>query len=222
MPDPVIENIYDLLDLVRQRPAMYLGSLSISALSPFITGYQFGHNYGNSDFRGKEEPPFRHFTQWLGRGFGRDGGLASYDRILKSEALFVDLDEDAAALDMFFKFLDEFRERQLHMRAHIDFETTKKSKFSREYRDDARDPEELPLSTTKVTVIEYIPRSTSSNRLRDRYTRFSPGPEFYLSYDYVNQYGDSHTSDDYFRTLEESMKRCAEEFDFDISEWIVD
>lgn len=192
---------------------MYLGGSSISALSQFISGFEFARDLDTSSYE-QEEPPFRHFNAWLGRGYRRDGGGASYPRILKSEAYFVDWDVEAAALDMFFELLDEFRRRQPLTQAFIDFNSPRMSTFVCEFDHDSKP---VPLTTSKVVIDEY---RYKKGEIGPRYTNFKPVKEFYLTYAYVNQYGQPQIHDDWFDSLDAAKEHGAAEFGFSLADWV--
>lgn len=58
-----INNIYDLIDLMKERSGMFIGENKISAMSSFLDGYQFcarTHNIKQE----KVFPPFWYFHEW--------------------------------------------------------------------------------------------------------------------------------------------------------------
>jgi hypothetical protein len=91
-------SIVTLIDEIKSRPAMYLGRRSLSCLRSFLDGWCY---------RDKEEPCdasfFRGFHEWVERKYGQKD-TQSWDRII----LFYSQDE-ADALDRFFKLFDEYR-----------------------------------------------------------------------------------------------------------------
>lgn len=90
-------DIYELLDNVRKRPAMYLGNLrSLSSLMAFVRGIVF---------RGlcKSDPPFYLFGNWLGvRVSEMKGNTMPFEWMEREWG-------SEKAFDMFFELLDEYR-----------------------------------------------------------------------------------------------------------------
>ena len=61
-----MDNLYDLLQLIREKPGMYLGRPSIEALYMFLTGYNFARRQLNVPLS-EQEIAFQHFQPWLQR-----------------------------------------------------------------------------------------------------------------------------------------------------------
>ena len=118
-------NIYDLLDKMHERPAMYLGSKSLIRMDAFLQGHKEAmHHRGIKD---TAQPPFHgiEFHDWvavkLGYNYSEMGWCNAilFDTLgwtpktrRKWERLTVrgvKLAEDAAALDRFYELLDEYR-----------------------------------------------------------------------------------------------------------------
>jgi len=103
---PLIKTIYDLFDLVRTRPKMYLGNngQTLTTLIAFANGYDFAclHNGVKLD---EGTPPYSHFVHWITyRLFGKPSSLPwefMEDRLGQS-----------AAFSTFLEMLDEFRSLQ--------------------------------------------------------------------------------------------------------------
>jgi hypothetical protein len=94
------ENLYDLLDKMRERPAMYLGEASITCLEAFISGFNEGSNY-----EVPENPPFDGFNNFVGKFYGKYT-TAGWKNLILSDHY----GNEKEALDRFFVLLDEYRE----------------------------------------------------------------------------------------------------------------
>jgi hypothetical protein len=98
-----MKNLYDLLERMRERPAMYLGEKRISSLRTFIDGYHFAtleHNISSI-----ENPPLGVLNLWMANKFGWGETSAGWNSILLIESQ----GDEAKALDHFFDLLPEFR-----------------------------------------------------------------------------------------------------------------
>ena len=91
---------YELLDRIQKKPAMYIGSPSISNLFMFLCGYQHAHDLLGTPVTEQEEK-FAEFQPWLQKRFADTS--ASWAKII----LFYSIDE-SHAFDSFFDLLEEF------------------------------------------------------------------------------------------------------------------
>lgn len=214
--DDSVNNLYDLLELIRERPALYIGEKSITALSQFISAFQFGLTFGGGKFKEEERPPFRHFNLWLANGFGRSGGAASFKRILLAEALFVDWNAEEAALDLFFEFLDEFRKREEVDRAVIRFDQPTKSALCSSVTADGSTT--TALITQELKIVEYKYKLKEDDYFQFRHEKFKPSAEFYLTYAYLND-GNPQLQEQRFERFEDALRRGQEEFNFEAERW---
>ena len=97
------ESVYDILELVRRRPPMYLDERSISRLRSFLVGYQCGLGSHGLTFRA-DRPDFHSFHDWVAQRLGFSSSTAGWcNMILKKST------DEQDALDRFFILLDEFR-----------------------------------------------------------------------------------------------------------------
>jgi phosphoribosylanthranilate isomerase len=97
--DFIIGNIYQVFDLIHLRPAMYIGRKSISHLSGFLSGMNFGYRLANNETK----YPFQ-FSDKLSEFFQNRFGSLPFNRILKE----CNGDEEKA-FDYFFALLEEFK-----------------------------------------------------------------------------------------------------------------
>ncbi len=92
-------NLYTVLDRMRERPALYMGEASLTALNNFIYGFREGCNYENS-----EEPSFDKFNDFIGNYYGKYTTAGWKNLILANH-----FGNEAESLKRFFEILDEFR-----------------------------------------------------------------------------------------------------------------
>jgi hypothetical protein len=101
----------NILERIRQRPPMFLGKHSLSALSHFILGYSLGQGE-----LGVEPPPLipRDFHDWVAYRLHFYGATSGYaDMILKRTP------DEAEALARFFALLDEHSGRKANTVATV-------------------------------------------------------------------------------------------------------
>lgn len=94
-------NFYTLLQKIKTRPPLYLGSYSITSLHSFLSGYILAKLELNVP-QTEEEREFDKFQSWIEAKFNTRG-THSWAKII----LFHSMDE-RDALDHFFKLFDEF------------------------------------------------------------------------------------------------------------------
>lgn len=93
------DDLYDILDKMRERPALYLGSLSITKLEAFINGFRFGQN-GET----QENPSFDGFNDFI------DTYYKNYDVAGWRNKILADhYGNEEEAITQFYQLLDEFR-----------------------------------------------------------------------------------------------------------------
>ena len=94
------KNLYNSLDKMRERPAMYLGEKSITRMEAFIMGF-----YEGSNDEITENPPFDGFNDFVGKFYGKYT-TAGWKNLILSDHY----GNEKEALDRFFVLLDEYRE----------------------------------------------------------------------------------------------------------------
>ncbi len=94
------KNLYISLDKMRERPAMYLGSHSITRMEAFISGF-----YEGSKDEITENPTFEGFNDFVGKFYGKYT-TAGWKNLILSDHY----GNEKEALDRFFVLLDEYRE----------------------------------------------------------------------------------------------------------------
>jgi hypothetical protein len=97
------QSIYDILELVRKRPPIYLDEYSIKRLRSFLVGYQGGLISQGFEFR-DEKPDFHGFNDWVAKRLGFFESTAGWcNMILEKSA------NERDALEHFFVLLNEFK-----------------------------------------------------------------------------------------------------------------
>ena len=94
-----IRTYYDLFDLVRERPEMYLGEKALTRLDMYLRGYGHGSGglrYGN--------PNFSHFYDFVAAIY-REPATKGWSRIILENTH----GDEERAVDVFYRLLDRFR-----------------------------------------------------------------------------------------------------------------
>jgi len=106
-----MSSLYEMLNRIKKRPAMYLGKHSIFSLQAFLAGYNGAkREMGLSPT--EQEKEFEYFLNWIRKRFNIETNQ-SWASII----LFYSADENKA-LDTFFELFDEF----LAQRKNLEFE----------------------------------------------------------------------------------------------------
>ena len=100
-----INNLYDLLEKIKQKPGIYIGSPNINNLLMFLCGHQYACEAMELP-ESEQEMEFTQFQPWLQAKFGVNTS-ASWARII----LLYSSDE-IDAFKNFFDLLAEFRNQQ--------------------------------------------------------------------------------------------------------------
>ncbi|NES25005.1 MAG: hypothetical protein F6K41_40375 [Symploca sp. SIO3E6] len=100
-----MDGIFGLLEKISQKPGLYLGSPSVTALRHFLVGYKFARQEMGIVPNELELDFYHEFQPWLQRYFQIQTPNA-WDKVL----LFKYLDEERA-FSRFFQLLEEFRYR---------------------------------------------------------------------------------------------------------------
>jgi len=95
-------SLYGLLENIKRRPGMYLGSSSIIRLKSYLDGY-FSAREDMSCEKTQEQLHFQGFQDWIQKRY-RVSSSQSWSQII----LFYSSDE-IKALDLFFELLEEYK-----------------------------------------------------------------------------------------------------------------
>jgi hypothetical protein len=101
-PQPT--NLYDFIDRMRQRPAMWLGTAGLTALRNFTDAYQVAlQTHGIDEHL---DPPLHEFHDFCARYF-QSTSVAGWCNIILAD----NFGQEEQALRQFFPLFDEFRAR---------------------------------------------------------------------------------------------------------------
>ena len=93
------ENLYDILDKMRERPAMYTGEHSLTSIYHFINGFFAAHNNDTNEL-----PNFGKFHDFVGQFYGKYS-TAGWKNLILSDHY----GNEAEAVIRFYELLDDFR-----------------------------------------------------------------------------------------------------------------
>jgi hypothetical protein len=99
-----------LLEVIRERPAMYLGQRSLSALSSYLQGYRMALSV--YDIQSSTLPPDVH--DWVAYRLHFYESTSGYRNLILKR-----VPEESAALDRFFELLDERKNRKPRVVAQV-------------------------------------------------------------------------------------------------------
>ncbi|MGL6337683.1 MAG: hypothetical protein ACRC80_00920 [Waterburya sp.] len=94
-------SIYELLKNIKQRPKMYLGSLSITKLHMLLIGYNIGKMEKNLN-KIEEDSKFRDFQQWIQEKYNVLSSKSWANIILENSM------NEEDAFNKFFELFEEF------------------------------------------------------------------------------------------------------------------
>jgi recombinational DNA repair protein (RecF pathway) len=97
-----MSGIYDLLENIKKRPKMYIGSLSITKLHMLLMGYSIGKMEENLNKIG-EESKLQEFQQWIQDKYNVLASKSWATIILENST------NEEDAFNKFFELFNEFR-----------------------------------------------------------------------------------------------------------------
>ncbi len=100
-----MNTLFNLLEKIKRKPALYLGKTSITDLRMFIVGYRFARAEMGISNSEAESDFYKNFQPWLQNRLSIRT-VNAWDKII----LLTSIDEKAA-FDYFFQLLDEFLQR---------------------------------------------------------------------------------------------------------------
>ncbi|MEH2280886.1 MAG: hypothetical protein V7K90_06010 [Nostoc sp.] len=188
-----MNNIYDILAMIRTRPGMYLGQRSLTALRSFLDGYFFAIGK-NGILIEEENPPFSQFHDWVARYYKWNESTAGWKNIILRE-----VGDEAKACDVFFELLELFKQRFPVLKYRVSLNQNHKSTGAI-YRRICIDGIEKDLDPPKeIRIVQY---TTDSG-----FYRFD-----------VSQAGEI-SEIGYFETEELAMEEVKREFEVSLDEW---
>jgi hypothetical protein len=93
-----MKNIFEVLNIIKVKPEMYIGAKNLTFLYHFINGYLFR----NIDMDDEESQRIRELHFWLPRKTG-----VEIENWLQNLLIKADFDEEKA-LELFFKYIEIF------------------------------------------------------------------------------------------------------------------
>lgn len=100
-----MDPLFDLLEKIKAKPGLYIGTISIGHLRMFIFGYRFARSQMGVTNTATETDFYKNFQPWLQNRLSIRT-VNGWDKII----LLTCIDEKAA-FDYFFQLLDEFLQR---------------------------------------------------------------------------------------------------------------
>lgn len=98
-----VRSVYELLDVIRKKPGLFIGEPSVTGIWHFLSGFQFGLHSVGQPFE-TDDPPFIEFHGWIAARLGFSTSTSGWrDMLLQS------LGDETAAFERFFLELDVFR-----------------------------------------------------------------------------------------------------------------
>lgn len=143
-----MNGIYELLEAIRKRPAMYLGRPSISLLEAYLHGYCAGMQ--SHGLTASEALPFAAFNSWvIARLYPCERNSLWGWLILRA----CDGNEERA-FDRFFEFLDEYRVRQERILRCVTLPVASTPKTKKVLHSDGRFYRHAPEGV--IQLVEYV------------------------------------------------------------------
>jgi len=99
-----INNIYDLIEKIKSRPAMYIGDNKISSFRSYIDGYSSALKIHGIKFE-STFPPFWYFHEWVMQKYNWRESTTGWNNIILKENNY----DDEKSLTIFFELFDEFK-----------------------------------------------------------------------------------------------------------------
>ncbi|KKK41879.1 MAG: hypothetical protein Lokiarch_39300 [Candidatus Lokiarchaeum sp. GC14_75] len=129
------KNIFDLIDIIKERTSMFIPDKSINSLSTYLAGYDSCLELHSIVEKGV--PLFKHFGEWLKIKFNWN---LSYGW---AQAIAENIEKQQDPLKKFYSFVNEFRKLQPEVVSTIQ-----------------ENADEHPsLSLQKIQVIQYFPHN---------------------------------------------------------------
>ena len=100
-----MSTLFDLLDKIKTKPGLYLGTASITSLRMFILGYRFARSEMGIINTEAESDFYKNFQPWLQNRLSIRT-VNAWDKIILLTSI-----NEKAAFDYFFQLLDEFLQR---------------------------------------------------------------------------------------------------------------
>lgn len=100
-----MKDIYEIIELVKTRPPMYIGDSTLSTMDIFLAGAGFGLSLNEI----KESPDFMDFHIWVRDKFELPPLSVGYKTIILEQCN----GDEEIGLKMFFDLIEEFKNENL-------------------------------------------------------------------------------------------------------------
>ena len=100
-----MSTLIDLLEKIKAKPSLYIGSASVTQLRMFIVGYRFARSEMGISNSEAETDFYKRFQPWLQNRLSIRT-VNAWDKLISLTCT-----NDQAAFDYFFQLLDEFLQR---------------------------------------------------------------------------------------------------------------
>ncbi len=98
-----VHSIYDVLEAVREQPALFIGSPNVTMLEGFLSGFRASCDAFENPLD-EPNPDFRGFHSFVARRLGRPSSELHWRALLLEQH-----GDESAAFDAFFELVDAFR-----------------------------------------------------------------------------------------------------------------
>lgn len=115
-----LRSVYDVFELVRERPAMYIGTVSLHGLRNFSDGFQMGVD--SCGYKMSDTPDFRGFHDFVAQELKFSSSTAGWANMILASIVFpnsknIQLDklnqlashnDHVKSLELFYSLLDKY------------------------------------------------------------------------------------------------------------------
>lgn len=100
-----MSTLFPLLEKIKAKPGLYIGTASITHLRMFIVGYRFARKEIGATPTDPEGDFYKNFQPWLQNHLSIHT-VSAWDKLIRLTCI-----DDKAAFDYFFLLLEEFMQR---------------------------------------------------------------------------------------------------------------
>lgn len=102
--DIKVNNVFELIELIKKRPGLYIGNNNITSMQNFIDGYDFACLVNDIEHN-NVYPLFWYFHEWAMEKYNWGESTAGWKHIILQE----NNNDEIKALSVFFEEIDEFK-----------------------------------------------------------------------------------------------------------------
>ena len=99
-----INNQFELIELIKKRPGLYIGNNNITSMQNFLDGYDFACLLNEIEHN-NVYPLFWYFHEWTKEKYNWTSSTAGWKNIILQE----NGNDEIKSLEVFFELIDEFR-----------------------------------------------------------------------------------------------------------------